>query len=82
MSESAEATLLEMWQRLAEPSHFEHEDLIRYLQDHTDPRSFLHRQKAVELKASLKYLEFNDYGAYYKKCLRALQAINSKSPLL
>ena len=55
--------------------HFSHEYMIRYLQDHASATSVEPLRRAVELKPQLEYLEYDDYGAYYKKCFWAL-AVN------
>lgn len=65
------------WERLIDPSHVEHEDIIRYLQDNPDRRSIPYLKEAIALKPSLDYLEYDDYGAYYKKCLWELQSIGT-----
>ena len=65
------------WDRLLQVDHFEHEDIIHFLQHHPDPASVSYLKRAIEMKPSLKYLDYDDYGAYYKKCLWALQAIGT-----
>lgn len=55
--------------------HYSHEYMIRFLQDHPSASSVEPLRRAVELKPQLEYLEYDDYGAYYKKCLWAL-AVN------
>ena len=55
--------------------HCFHEHMVRYLQDHRSPTSVEPLRRAVELKPQLEYLEYDDYGAYYKKCFWAL-AVN------
>ena len=57
---------------LVETWHCSHEHLIRYLQDHPSSSSIEPLRKAIELKPQLEYLSYDDYGAYYKKCLWAL----------
>ncbi len=49
--------------------------MIRYLQDYLSPTSVEPPRFAIELKRQLEYLEYDDYGAYYKKCFWAL-AVN------
>ena len=63
-----EDLLLETW-------HRSHEDIIRYLQKHPTPSSIDVLRAAITLKPRLKYLDYDDYGSYYKKCLWAL-AVN------
>jgi hypothetical protein len=64
-------------QLLAEDWHISHENLIGKFQDAKDPRAVPHLRKAIELKPRLEYLDYDDYGAYYKKCLWALKAIGT-----
>ena len=65
------------WDRLLQEDHFEHEDIIRVLQDRADPASVPILRRAIALKPRLSYLSYDDYGAYYRKCLWALQAIGT-----
>ena len=64
---------VEKWKRLKDPTRFEHESIILFLEFNPDPRSVPHIRDAIKLKPNLKYLDYDDYGAYYKKCLWALQ---------
>jgi hypothetical protein len=57
--------------------HQDHEELIRFLQDSASPTSVGPLRTAILLKPQLHYLDYDDYGSYYKKCLWALQAIGS-----
>lgn len=68
-------------ERLLDPDHDEHEDIIGYLQDYPDPASVPYLKRAIALKPALAYLDYDDYGAYYKKCLWALQAIGTDEAL-
>ncbi|MFT3744602.1 MAG: hypothetical protein QM785_09910 [Pyrinomonadaceae bacterium] len=77
MTIESEEFLNEKWRKLLELDHFEHEDIIRVLQDNPDPRSVKILAKAIQLKPKLDYLEYDDYGAYYKKCLWALVSIGT-----
>lgn len=52
-----------------------HEYMIRYLQEHPSEASVAALGKAIALKPSLDYLDYDDYGAYYKRCMWAL-AVN------
>jgi hypothetical protein len=63
--------------RLLDEQHEEHEDIIRFLQDHPDPQNVPFLRQAIALKPRLAYLEYDDYGSYYKKCLWALKAIGT-----
>ena len=67
--------------RLLKVSHQEHESIVRYLQDHPDPLSVPFLEKAIIRKPRLKYLDYDDYGAFYKKCLWALQAIGTPAAI-
>ena len=60
---------------LDETWHYFHEHMIRYLQDQRSPTSVESLRRAVELKPQLEYLEYDDYGTYYKKCFWALAVI-------
>jgi hypothetical protein len=57
--------------------HTRHEDMIRLLQNAADSRAIPFLREAVLLKARLGYLDYDDYGSYYKKCFWALKAINN-----
>ncbi|MCP5542212.1 MAG: hypothetical protein H7A52_18875 [Akkermansiaceae bacterium] len=57
--------------------HQRHEDLVGLLQEWRNPRSIPILATAIEQKPALKYLDYDDYGAYYKKCLWALVAIGT-----
>jgi hypothetical protein len=72
-----ESPLAQKWNRLIDPNHLDHEEIIRYLQDHPDSGSVPYLKEAILLKPALEYLEYDDYGAYYKKCLWALQEIGT-----
>lgn len=61
--------------------HLEHEEIIRFLQDAADPYAINFLKKAVFLKPQLKYLDYDDYGAYYKKIFWALQEIGTKEAI-
>jgi hypothetical protein len=62
---------------VAQPWHISHEDIIRLLQNHRSPSSVNAIRKAIELKPTLDYLDYDDYGSYYKKCLWALSDIGT-----
>jgi len=68
-------------QRLVKLDHLGHEEIIRALQDNPDPGSIVFLQRAIAQKPQLAYLEYDDYGAYYKKCLWALQAIGTREAI-
>lgn len=67
--------------RLTSPDHSEHEDLIALLQRAKDPYAIPTLRQAVLMKSALKHLDYDDYGAYYKKCFWALAAIGTKEAL-
>jgi len=69
--------LMQECQRLLRADHIEHEDILRDLQGHPDPRFIPYVEGAIRLKPSLSYLEYDDYGAFYKRCLWVLQAIGT-----
>lgn len=62
---------------LIEDWHISHEWLIGEFQDAEDPRAIPFLQQAIDLKPRLQYLDYDDYGSYYKKCLWALKAIGT-----
>lgn len=78
---ATEGELKAKWLRLKDPTHFEHEDIILFLEFNPDPRSVPHLREAIRLKPELEYLEYDDYGGYYKKCLWALQKIGTSDSL-
>lgn len=80
-SEYLERYLFERWMRLIDPSHQDHETIIADLQAQPDSQSVPYIKQAIALKPQLEYLEYDDYGAYYKKCLWALQAIGTPEAL-
>lgn len=55
--------------------HCLHEDMISYLQQHPAAENIPVLLRAIALKPRLGYLDYDDYGAYYKRCLWALQVI-------
>jgi hypothetical protein len=73
------ADFVQQRDRLLNPSHEEHEEIIRMLQDYPDDASVEYLRLAIELKPKLAYLSYDDYGAYYKKCLWALQEIDTEA---
>jgi hypothetical protein len=62
---------------LVRSDHREHEQILRELQHEPDPRFIPFVCDAVQLKPRLAYLDYDDYGAFYKKCLWVLQAIGT-----
>jgi hypothetical protein len=67
--------------RLIALDHEEHEDLIGLLQEANDPYAIPSLRQAVLMKPSLDYLDYDDYGSYYKKCFWALSAIGTDEAL-
>lgn len=57
--------------------HQKHEDIILTLQLARDPKSVTALTDAVRIKSKLSYLDYDDYGSYYKKCLWALHDIGT-----
>jgi hypothetical protein len=57
--------------------HQKHEDMIQFLQLQRMTESVAALRAAIALKPKLEYLEYDDYGSYYKKCLCALAAIGT-----
>lgn len=62
-------------------THRDHEAIVRLLQDHPEAASVPYLRQAISLKPSLGYLDYDDYGAFYKKCLWALQEIATPEAL-
>lgn len=77
MSADLHQQVVEWCDRLVQEDHFEHEAIIRNLQDAGDPYSIPFLRQAVLLKPRLQYLDYDDYGSYYKKCFWALRAIET-----
>ncbi len=72
------ASKLDYWHSLLMHDwHSEHEQVISGLQMIADPSSIPFIRAAIELKPSLAYLDYDDYGSFYKKCFWALQAIGT-----
>lgn len=68
-------------ERLLDASHEDHESIVRYLQQHSENESVPYLRKAIQLKPALKYMDYDDYGSFYKKCLWALQDIATPDAL-
>ena len=66
---------------LLRTDHYDHEEIIRFLQDAADPHAIPFLKQAVFLKPQLAYLDYDDYGAYYKKIFWALRAIGTKEAI-
>jgi hypothetical protein len=77
MSADRHQQVIEWCARLLHEDHIDHEEIIRDLQDAADPHSIPSIRQAVLLKPRLKYLAYDDYGSYYKKCFWALRAIGT-----
>ncbi len=61
--------------------HKSHEDLVGLLQRWRNPASVAPLAEALRLKPALSYLEYDDYGSFYKKCLHALAAIGTEEAI-
>jgi hypothetical protein len=78
----SKARYLEMErQRLLDPDHQDHEEIVRLLQDFPENDSVPYLAEAIRRKPRLGYLAYDDYGAYYKKCLWALRAIGTNEAI-
>jgi len=75
---SMPADILELIHELIlEDWHMQHEDMISIMQKKASPTSITFLQHAIRMKPKLNYLDYDDYGAYFKKCLWALRAIGT-----
>jgi hypothetical protein len=63
---------------LIKKNHHSHEEIISNIQISKNPYCIPFLKSAVKLKPHLTYLEYDDYGSYYKKCLWALFAIGTE----
>ena len=77
MTSTNNQTVIDECELLLKIDHHDHEDLIRSIQLSEDAYAVPYLEKAVLLKPSLTYLDYDDYGAYYKKCFWALKAIGT-----
>ena len=57
--------------------HASHENRIGLLQYWRNPESVPVPRQAIRLKPGLEYLDYDDYGSCYKKCLWALHDIGT-----
>jgi hypothetical protein len=57
--------------------HDGHEDIVSELQKCADPYAIPFLRQAIDNKPLLAYLDYDDYGAFYKRCLWALRAIDT-----
>ncbi len=73
--------VIEKCEQLLRTDHREHEEIIRFLQDASDPYAVPFIKQAILLKPQLDYLAYDDYGSYYKKCFWALKAIGSRDAI-
>lgn len=62
---------------LSQEWHHSHEEIVRELQDQPENESVPYLKNAIALKPNLHHLDYDDYGAFYKKCLWALRAIGT-----
>ena len=77
MTSTNDHDVVDKCELLLRADHEDHEDCIRSLQLSKDPYAIPFIEKAVLLKPSLKYLDYDDYGSYYKKCFWALKDIGT-----
>ncbi len=77
MTANADRSVIALCDRLLHTEHFEHDEIIGYLQDFADPYAIPFLREAVLMKPRLSYLDYDDYGSYYKKCFWALNAIGT-----
>jgi hypothetical protein len=77
MNADSHQSVVDACARLLREDHHDHEDLIGFLQHAKDPYAVPFLRQAIGLKPQLSYLDYDDYGSYYKKCLWALQAIGT-----
>jgi hypothetical protein len=77
MNDELHQQVVQQCARLIQKDHIEHEDIIRFLQKAKDPYSIPFIRQAIELKPRLRYLAYDDYGSYYKKCFWALRDIGT-----
>lgn len=68
-------------QRLLDTSHEDHEEIIRLLQEYPENEIVPYLREVIQLKPALAYQQHDDYGAFYKKCLWALQDIGTPDAL-
>ena len=71
------STIPSMHRLMVELWHTSHGEMVRLLQRWRDPASVAPLQEVIHLKPRLGYLDYDDYGALYKKCLCALAAIGT-----
>lgn len=81
MNVDSHQSVVDACARLLREDHLAHEELIRFLQDAEDPYAVPFLRQAILLKPRLNYLDYDDYGSYYKKCLWALQAIGTSEAI-
>jgi hypothetical protein len=62
---------------LVETWHTSHEAMVGLLQEWRDPASVPPLKQAIQLKPRLAHFDYDDYGAFYKKCLWALTEIGT-----
>lgn len=77
MASTDDQDVIDECELLLRTDHGEHENYIRSLQLSKDPYAIPFLEKAILLKPQLKYLDYDDYGSYYKKCFWALKDIGT-----
>ncbi len=68
-------------ERLLDTCHEDHEEIISLLQGCGENEDVPYLRKIIQLKPALAYQAHDDYGAFYKKCLWALQDIATTDAL-
>lgn len=63
-------------------NHQRHEDIVHSLQHYKNPKSVQYLKGIIDLKEDLSYLDYDDYGAFYKQCFFALRDIGTKDAFL
>ncbi|XDD49392.1 hypothetical protein AB3N59_13400 [Leptospira sp. WS92.C1] len=58
--------------------HTTHDQIVHLLKDFSDESSIPYLKETIKLKPNLSYLDYDDYGSYYKVCLWALADIGTK----
>lgn len=62
-------------------NHRRHEDIVHDLQYYRNPESVHYLDKVISIKEELSYLDYDDYGGFYRQCLFALMDIGTKDAI-
>lgn len=68
-------------EKLLELDHYDHAEIIQNLQFRKNPYAIPYLKKVVALKPQLSYLDYDYYGAFYKKCFWALESIGTEESI-